>query len=67
MTRIQKMLENWQQFGWAKSHISENDAEFFKLINQTPFETNTTSFTGNDIVYYQSQKVTPRNGSMIKI
>ena len=65
--RIKEMVDHWKKEHWAKSNINNDDAEFFKAIKRSSFNTATTSFTGNDIVYYKATKVVPWVGSMIPI
>jgi len=55
--RINEMADHYERYGWAKSNIFNNDSKFFEKIGKTPFETATTSFTGNDINYYDPERV----------
>lgn len=65
--RINEMVKHWKKTGWAKSHIDNNDDLFFNKIKKSPMELSTTSFTGNDIIYYDENKVYPKTGSMVKV
>lgn len=60
--RIEGMVEHWNRCGWAGSHIYNNDSEFFEKIGKTSMEVPTTSFTGNDIKYYDEDRVDVVNG-----
>ena len=65
--RITEMLSHWKNHHWAKSNLSNDDNDFYKSIRMKPLSVSTTSFTGNDIIYYKSSKVIPWGSSMISI
>lgn len=65
--RIDEMVKHYQQHSWAKSHVDSNDAEFFEKTGISRDQVGITSFTGDDIVYYDITKVYPRSGSMVKM
>jgi hypothetical protein len=67
LDRIDEMVSNYKSHHWAKSQIGNDDAEFFKRAGLNTDEVGITSFTGNDLVYYDIDKVYPRGGSMIPI
>lgn len=50
--RIDEMVEHWDRHGWAGSILGYDDSEFFEKIGKMPMEVATTSFTGDDIKYY---------------
>jgi hypothetical protein len=55
-SRIDKMVESWNEQGKAWSNISNNDNEFFKRIG-VPYELlGTSSDTGTDIMYYNTEQ-----------
>jgi hypothetical protein len=55
-SRIDKMVESWNEQGKAWSNISNNDNEFFKRIG-VPYELlGTSSDTGTDIMYYDTEQ-----------
>jgi DNA repair protein RadC len=60
--RIEEMVEHWNRCGWAGSHINNDDSEFFDIIDKTPMSVSTTSFTGNDIKYYDEDRVDVTGG-----
>jgi hypothetical protein len=53
--RIRDMVESWNNEGRAWSHLSNDDAAFFDMIGVTYGEIGTTSQTGNDLVYYNTE------------
>lgn len=65
--RINDMVDHWRKYHWAKSHVDNKDSKFFDKIGLDYDEVGISSFTGNDIEYYDTTKVKPHNGSMIPI
>ena len=65
--RIRIMVSYWKKYHWAKSNLLNNDKDFFKPIRMSPVKVATTSFNGQDIIYYKFTKVKPWVGSMIDI
>ena len=61
--RISEMVKHWNKYGWASSNINNDDSEFFKRIGKSYIDTATTSFTGNDINYYDADRVEVAGGS----
>lgn len=64
--RISEMVNHWNKYGWAGSSTDNDDSEFFKMIGRTQFDTPVTSFTGNDVKYYDDERVMPVNGGFRK-
>jgi hypothetical protein len=60
--RISEMVKHWNKCGWASSNINNDDSEFFKRIGKSYIDTATTSFTGNDINYYDADRVEVATG-----
>ncbi len=54
MGRINQMVQNWKKESRAFSHINNNDGEFFEKIGVPVFNIGTTSSTGSDILYYDT-------------
>jgi len=61
--RISEMVKHWNKCGWAISNINNDDSEFFKRIGKSYIDTATTSFSGNDINYYDADRVEVAGGS----
>jgi hypothetical protein len=61
--RISEMVKHWNKCGWASSNINNDDSEFFKRIGKSYIDTATTSFSGNDINYYDADRVEVAGGS----
>lgn len=57
-SRIDKMVRNWNENGKAYSKISNNDNEFFERIGIPFDELGTSSDTGLDLMYYDTEKYT---------
>lgn len=55
VSRVDKMVSNWNEEGKAFSHIDNDDSEFFQKIGIDSDEIGTTSQTGTDIVYYNDK------------
>lgn len=64
--RIKEMVNHWNKYGWAGSSTDNDDSEFFKMIGRTQFDTPVTSFTGNDVKYYDDERVMPVSGGFRK-
>jgi DNA repair protein RadC len=52
--RILRMIKMWNEEHRAFSNVSQNDGSFFDAIGISPMEIGTTSQTGNDILYYDT-------------
>lgn len=65
--RIEKMVASWKENHFAHSHINHSDGEFFAAVGINPDTVGTTSFSGSDLVYYDTKKVRPGTGSMVPI
>jgi hypothetical protein len=61
--RISEMVKHWNKCGWASSNINNDDSEFFNRIGKSYIDTANTSFTGNDINYYDADRVEVTTGS----
>jgi hypothetical protein len=55
-SRIDKMVASWNEEHRAFSHINNDDAEFFQRIGIDSSQVGTTSQTGTDIVYYNTEE-----------
>lgn len=67
MQRINEMVAHYKKHKWASSNVANDDALFFKKTGLNPETIGITSFTGNDIIYYDTKKLYPRGGSIIPI
>ena len=54
--RVDKMVDTWEKYGWAYSHINNNDNEFFERINKQYEDIGTTSESGTDIIFYDNDR-----------
>lgn len=65
--RIDSMVDHWNENGWASSELDNDDAAFFRAIKKKPDEIAFTSFTGNDIKYYDPSRVKKSVGGFTKV
>ena len=53
--RIDEMVKSWEKSKTAYSNINKDDTEFFERIKLSPMKVGTSSDTGNDIFYYDTE------------
>jgi hypothetical protein len=66
-SRIDRMVNHWNEKGWAGSQIGNDDSDFFKRIGIKSSAIDSTSFTGSDIKYFDEKRVEPRTGGFREI
>lgn len=62
--RTETMLEQYATKGWTQSNVNSDDSQFLAELDNDP---SITSFTGNDIVYYDPIRVCVDNGSIVAV
>ena len=64
-----EMGDHYLSKGWARGTEGHSGdySTFFDHIGEDELDVATTAFTGNDIYFFDSEKVKPMNGGFVKI